>query len=86
MKSEAERRVIACAIRAVEAGRAWCDVRDAADASRGQGLRMRLALGLADHRAAAENAEAELALIAAVDALDVARVCVDAPDTGPVTR
>lgn len=81
-----EQRVIERAQRAVAAGRAWCDARDAADASRGQGLRMRLALGLADHRAAAENAEAELALMDAVDALDVARVCVDAPDPGPVTR
>jgi hypothetical protein len=35
---------------------------------------MRLALGLADHRAAAENAEAELALMAAVDALDAGAV------------
>ena len=81
-----ERRVIECARRVVAAGRVWCDARDAADASRGRGLRMRLALRLADHRAAAENAEAELAMIDAVDALDVARVCVDAPDTGPVTR
>ena len=69
-----EERVIECAIRAVEAGRAWCDVREAADASRGQGLRMRLALGLAVHRAAAENAEAELALMDAVDALDAGAV------------
>lgn len=68
MTSE-ERRVIECAIRAVEAGRAWSDVREASDALRGQGLRMRLARGLADHRAAAENAEAELALMDAVDAL-----------------
>ena len=85
MKSE-DQRVIECARRVVAAGRVWCDARDAADAARGQGLRMRLARGLADHRAAAENAEAELALVDAVDALAVARVCVDAPDTGPVTR
>ena len=73
MTSE-ERRVIGCARRAVAAWRVWCDARDAADASRGQGLRMRLALGLADHRAAAENAEAELALMDAVDALDAGAV------------
>lgn len=67
--TDEEQRGIECAIRAVEAGRAWCDVREASDALRGQGLRMRLARVLVDHRAAAENAEAELALMDAVDAL-----------------
>jgi hypothetical protein len=35
---------------------------------------MRLALGLANHRAAAESAEAELALLDAMDALDAGAV------------
>ena len=73
MTSE-ERRVIECARRVVAAGRVWCAARDAADALRGQGLRMRLGPMAADHRAAAENAEAELALMDAVDALDAGAV------------
>ena len=68
-----EQRVVEAARRAVTAGRAWCDARDASSALQGNGLRMHIAMGLAEHRAAAENAEAEIALMDAVDALNVAR-------------
>ena len=76
--TDEERRVIECARRAVGAGRAWCDARDAANIMRGRGMQVRLLVGLAEHRAAAENAEAELALMDAIDTLD-------AIERGPVT-
>lgn len=69
MTSE-ERQVIECARRAVASGRAWCDARDVATVVQVKGMKTRLLATLAEHRAAAENCEAELALMGAVDALD----------------
>lgn len=80
-----ERRVIECAQRAVRSGQAY--VRQRVRWERSQSIddmRGRMVEAAAYHTTGLENARAEAALIDAVDALDVARVCVDAPDTGAV--
>lgn len=72
--TDEEKRVIDCARRVVAAGRAWCDANGAAATMHGRGMQLRLLAGLAEHRAASENAEAELALMDAVDALNTVEV------------
>lgn len=84
MTSE-ERRVIECARQAVSSSRAY--VRQRVRWERSQStddMRGRMVEAAEYHTAGLENARAEVALIDAVDALYVARVCVDAPDTGAV--
>jgi hypothetical protein len=86
MTSE-ERRVIECAQRAVSARSAYVRQRVRWEQSQSiDDMRARMVEAAEYHTAGLGNTRAELALIDAVDALGVARVCVDAPDTGPVTR
>lgn len=86
MTSE-EQRVIECAIRAVSSGRAYMRQRVRWERSQSiDDMRGRMVEAAAYHTTGLENARAEAALIDAVDALNVARVCVDAPDTGAVER
>lgn len=83
--TDEEQRVIECAQRAVSSGRAY--VRQRVRWERSQSIddmRGRMVEAAAYHTTGLENARAEAALIDAVDALDVARACVDAPDTGAV--
>lgn len=80
-----ERLAIECAQRAVSSGRAY--VRQRLRWERSQSIddmRGRMVEAAAYHTAGLKNSIAEVSLIVAVDALDVARVCVDAPDTGAV--
>lgn len=84
MTSE-EQRVIECAQRAVRSGQAYVRQRVRWEQSQSiDDMRGRMVEAAAYHTTGLENARAEAALIDAVDALDVARVCVDAPDTGAV--
>ena len=86
MTSE-EQRVIECAQRAVSSGRAYMRQRVRWERSQSiDDMRGRMVEAAAYHTTGLENARAEAALIDAVDALNVARVCVDAPDTGAVER
>lgn len=68
--TDEEQRVIDCARRQVSAGREYMAARVILSGVRSLELKKHLSVILAEHRAAAENAEAELALMDAVDAFD----------------
>lgn len=82
-----EQRAVECAQRAVSSGRAYVLARARWERAQSiDDMRGRMVAAAGYHAAGLDNSRAEVALIDAVDALGVARVCVDAPDTGPVTR